>query len=478
MEVIKFDKPFPLPEYRSFPVDFNGTTFVYNISKDCCSWVFTTEQTSKLLNLLKKGLTPEEIILKITRGNLSEESKRKKYNMMKIFLIYLFKSCFNKNYTPKIKKIPVSELDVHFKATNQCNFNCPYCIEDSGKKTSELEYNQIKNVFTKLIGFYSNSCNFYPKNKQSIIKYSEKPPSVTLSGGEFLMRKDSTRIIDFLDNLGFRVNLFTNGYEISKLNKHILKKLKQIQISIDGPKEFHELVRKKGSYVKILKNLKKLSEHHGDISIAVLFSDYHEERIRKKGFEKSKDEYIDFLKKIIEISPGSKLNITLQDKGGRSDIKLKKGCLSAKLRDILVKQFNSHIVNETKIFTKGYYLYNCSIGLSPTITENGDIYPCTKDHYRFLPVNNILSDPIKTTYEKLIKIYNNTGLPVVNGECESCYFAGIFCHGKCRLDLVDKQYQLKKQRKDCISCNLSPDLNDVKLLLKKELNQDFFKHFY
>lgn len=94
---------------------------------------------------------------------------------------------------------------------------------------------------------------------------------VTLSGGEPLTRKDLPILVERLNRKGVVVNIITNGW---LMTKEMARKLKDagistVAISIDGPKEIHDIVRKEGAFdhaVLAIKNLKSLGITVGTVT--------------------------------------------------------------------------------------------------------------------------------------------------------------------------------------------------------------------
>jgi len=76
---------------------------------------------------------------------------------------------------------------------------------------------------------------------------------ITLSGGEPFTRQDWPQIVGALSSRGVLTNMITNGWN---LDMDTLKKAKEvgvstIAISVDGPKEVHDEIRKEGSFDKL-----------------------------------------------------------------------------------------------------------------------------------------------------------------------------------------------------------------------------------
>jgi len=97
--------------------------------------------------------------------------------------------------------------------------------------------------------------NFYRKHSQSIM-------AVNLTGGEPFLRPFFTDLLELLDSFGIITTINTNGTLISsRIADRIaaLKRLRSINISIDGPAPVHDRIRrKKGSHQAAMNSVKLL----------------------------------------------------------------------------------------------------------------------------------------------------------------------------------------------------------------------------
>jgi MoaA/NifB/PqqE/SkfB family radical SAM enzyme len=79
-------------------------------------------------------------------------------------------------------------------------------------------------------------------------------------GGEALLRKDFSQIVDFCTDNGIYITLVSNGYLVPE-NIGIIKKLNCLILSFDGPKEIHDANRETGSYNKVIKAIRIAEKH-------------------------------------------------------------------------------------------------------------------------------------------------------------------------------------------------------------------------
>lgn len=126
---------------------------------------------------------------------------------------------------------------VSMKITSKCNYNCRYCYDS--KKHKDLSFKQLKKIF-KL---------FKKKGVEAIV----------LSGGEPLIRKDTSKILKELKNNKLRIYLDTHGDFFFKNKKTITKYVNTIGLPLDYPSN-KEYYRSKENFENIIKILKFYSK--------------------------------------------------------------------------------------------------------------------------------------------------------------------------------------------------------------------------
>ena len=165
------------------------------------------------------------------------------------------------------KELSVSFLNDNFHLillpTEQCNFRCTYCYEDFtiGRMSSEIIQGVKRFIERRLDGLRFLSVSWF--------------------GGEPLLARDiiediSEHIVALVDgqpNIKYSGEMTTNGYH---LDLTMLAQLKSLgicyyQISLDGPKQFHDQTRLrangKGSFDRIWGNLTAIRQSSIDVDI-------------------------------------------------------------------------------------------------------------------------------------------------------------------------------------------------------------------
>lgn len=136
--------------------------------------------------------------------------------------------------------------------TYRCNLNCSYCFAK----------NMVHNIAT-------NQMNITDENLDAICKFIEadiainkrQNNSIVFFGGEpSLVPELILEIIEKTAHLKLKYSIYTNGLLLDVLPNALLEKLQSILIAIDGDKNVHERYKPKGSYDKIINNVKLIKQ--------------------------------------------------------------------------------------------------------------------------------------------------------------------------------------------------------------------------
>jgi MoaA/NifB/PqqE/SkfB family radical SAM enzyme len=185
----------------------------------------------------------------------------------------------------------------------KCNFACPYCRDTSGEKKAIL-LDEAKEIIS----------NF----KELGIK------KVQLDGGETMLYKDISELIDYIVDKGLELGIYTNGSVITSevaealakysniklcITIHPLNPEKQIQATIDGIKNLSEVgiypqiiyVVNSFSYIKLSETLKRLPKgnYHLVLNPIVQSGRAFDNGIKPLN-DKQKKEFLDILTQIKE----------------------------------------------------------------------------------------------------------------------------------------------------------------------------------
>lgn len=148
-------------------------------------------------------------------------------------------------------------LEIFHRITFRCNLKCNYC-GIWREKRNEMNTKNIKKAIKE---FAEAGTIFWG-----------------FSGGEPLLRKDIGELISFAKNQGIDfIQVITNGILLRKKLKE-LKKVDQICISLDGPKEIHEKTRGKGTFQKVVESIKIAKKEGFNITIISVLNKYNIEK--------------------------------------------------------------------------------------------------------------------------------------------------------------------------------------------------------
>lgn len=122
---------------------------------------------------------------------------------------------------------------VSFTLTNRCNFRCDYC--DIPEKA---EYEMSTAEFREAISEFA----------------AAGMARASFSGGEALLRPDAVELIEHAKSEGCFTSLNSNGFNTERYLDRLAGCLDMLMVSLDGPEEVHDLVRKRrGSYERVLR---------------------------------------------------------------------------------------------------------------------------------------------------------------------------------------------------------------------------------
>lgn len=128
----------------------------------------------------------------------------------------------------------------YLEITSQCNLHCRHCYNSSSaESTAQLS----RKTILACLDFFSHN----------------GVQDLTISGGEPLLHPEVGGILQDAHEQGLKTLLATNGTLLSKeLVKYIRPYVTYYQISVDGDKPTHEMVRGSGSYEAAFRGVRQL----------------------------------------------------------------------------------------------------------------------------------------------------------------------------------------------------------------------------
>lgn len=331
---------------------------------------------------------------------------------------------------------------ITIRVTKGCNLKCIQCYSVSGQKLkNELSLEEIKNIIDQ-------------GKKLGVIR-------IFLTGGEPLIRPDIDEILKYADDNELAIYMSTNGTLFNKKIISTLKNLKHLrtlQISIDGLKETHDLIRGvKGTFDKAITWAKFIKKElkNTDKKIAFILT----------LMEKNKNEVV----RVYELAISLGMDVF-------AIVPLYPVKRSKNAEDISVKEKYKIFQDLCKIYrckkpkTKIGLLvppalipkplkeieygsgYVCTFPNMLGIDANGDVAPCDGLlSYKNFILGNTRKDSLKKMWNcPLMKELRGIEEHDLKGICKKCKYLS-FCMGGCRARAFIEYGNFKAQNPLCQS---------------------------
>jgi MoaA/NifB/PqqE/SkfB family radical SAM enzyme len=143
-----------------------------------------------------------------------------------------------------IVSLPVLLLNVH----EHCNCRCLMCDIWQRKEGKELDLADFE------------------RQRASLVRLGVR--QVVLTGGEPLLHRNLEGLLGFLRGCNVSITLLTTGLLLSKRADVVAANVDEIIVSLDGPEEVHDRVRRvKGAYRLIGEGVRAVRQRKADMSI-------------------------------------------------------------------------------------------------------------------------------------------------------------------------------------------------------------------
>lgn len=394
--------------------------FLYN--RISGRWIIVNKIGKEIIEMIWRQFHPNKIINIISEKFRWEKNKTKR--LINSFMIHIDKNKFflkNEIDLEKIiKKKRRMKKEINFEITRRCNLNCKHCSRPfTNSVDSELSFEEISYFLHDLKRFNTWS-------------------HLRINGGEPLMREDFVEILNMIEKLKFTYSIFTNGTLINKRLVSYFKSLKyltEIQISLDGSTEkTNDLIRGKGIFEKTVRGLDYL----------FLGGLKHKVSLSFTPNKLNLPEVPDIIKLTLKMGI-KKINFSWLQKAGNAIQSWKLLCLnfnqkkwltnylyekSVRLKDkIEMTRVNCHEINLKK---ETLFNYLCDIGITPTITYDGWVYPCSMYYdIEYFKIGNIRKNNLQEImngerFKNIKKEFIQRYLKIE--KCKGCSWVGIcFC---------------------------------------------------
>ncbi|GFN33014.1 radical SAM/SPASM domain-containing protein [Paenibacillus xylaniclasticus] len=144
--------------------------------------------------------------------------------------------------TPVLKQLTIFPSEI-------CNYRCSFCHiwGDTGWALKEPQRVIREQLDIEVLKRFIDN-----------IPKSRNPIGVILTGGEVMLYKHFEELVSHLRSKRMNVYVNTNGSLIKNRIPFLIENTVVVNISIDGPEEFHDAIRGKGSYQTICDNIEAL----------------------------------------------------------------------------------------------------------------------------------------------------------------------------------------------------------------------------
>lgn len=293
---------------------------------------------------------------------------------------------------------------------NRCNLRCKHCYQEE-YMNQEMDIVDLLKVADEIISTL-DKWGMYGR--------------VSLTGGEPFISKNLFKILDYLEKSEriISIDILTNGTcitqeDINRLKQ--IKKLHQIQISLDGAtEEVHDAVRGKGSYNKTVKTIRNLKKN--GIEVALMFTLMQRNKLEYlKIIDFAEKEGVDALtiERVTPCGNSTKKDILTSEEIKKIYIDITKQANSMKKTTVMRRcrplWINTENYNTRKDVNIGGF---CPVGLTAlAILWDGTVLPCRRLD---IPIGNILEDGLfKIWYESDV-LWNIRDKNNLKGKCNEC----------------------------------------------------------
>jgi radical SAM protein with 4Fe4S-binding SPASM domain len=172
--------------------------------------------------------------------------------------------------------MPISsrqEFFIQWHLTERCNLSCSHCYQTGGR-VEELSLAEIREVLDEATEMLRGWSAAYQ------LTFS---PSLNVTGGEPLLRKDLFEILHEMRSRDFAIYLLTNGTLIDNEKAMALADLgvRGVQVSIEGPREIHDSIRGKGSFRSACRGVSCLVAAGLQVTLNATLSELNADKFRE-----------------------------------------------------------------------------------------------------------------------------------------------------------------------------------------------------
>ena len=237
----------------------------------------------------------------------------------------------------------ISAYYATLEITQRCNANCAHCYNGLERCDKDPMLETIKQRIIKL--------------KSMGIQYIE------VTGGEPLLRDDIEEIISFIKENELKYCIATNGSLISR-HKHVILGAESVSISLDGDRDYHNMIRGCDIYDKVIEGLEFLQNNNVRTLISMTVTNENEK-------------YIDHVVGISE-KYGAELILAAVVPAGKADaLRYSSHKESESAGKSSMKVYGDSLKRPKVEVNKDTYFFGCDMGRKGfTVSIVGNILPC------------------------------------------------------------------------------------------------------
>lgn len=304
--------------------------------------------------------------------------------------------------------------------TRRCNLRCDYCYLSAGEPLEEeLSLEEIKDLLDE---FKESN----PKGSSNLV----------LSGGEPLMRKDFWDIVAHARELGMYMTLATNGILIDEgIARRIKENMHSVQISLDGPRDIHDLHRGKGSFDAAIRGIVNLKAVGMDPAISATITRQGMERLNELW-----DICAEHGLRQVKANPVVPLGRAEEEGDMALTPEMFHQLWRETRRALKERDLSIQLENDRSIFKEGLWTatgWACGAGItSLSIDSDGSVYPCQAAHAREFYCGNVREkglDAIRND-STVLREWMNRHISEIP-ECRGCEWK-MWCGGGCTIQAV------------------------------------------
>ncbi len=227
----------------------------YFISPDRLFWMAVCADCARFLQAFQDEVEGKHLLLRQSSHLKADVFRLLTFLWRKGAVVVL--GCAPPPSPVEIERVTHDELRrvVQIGITQSCNFHCPHCLFDSGKPLKrEADWPTLIAGLEMLL----------------VNGVGAQPGAVTIQGGEPLLAPHTKELLLWLNRRRIQTYLYTNGWHLQQEWIEFLNTIRcRVMVSIDGSEDFHDTIRRSGSFARIVEAIAFFRQHGSDWGISM-----------------------------------------------------------------------------------------------------------------------------------------------------------------------------------------------------------------